>query len=414
MKFLHAADIHLDSPLTGLASNGQIPDDVTRHCTRRAFSNLVDLAIKEDVAFVIIAGDLYDGDWRDYSTGLFFAQQMARLAPRRCFLIRGNHDARSVITRNLEPPPNVTEFSSHTCETVKLDVLGVALHGRSFPNRAVEEDLSATYRGPVPGMLNIGILHTSAEDPAGEHDRYAPCRIEGLIAKGYDYWALGHIHQRREISHSGDRWIVFPGNLQGRHARETGPKGCTIVEVRDRAITGVRHHDLDVLRWAAVTVDLTGTETMADIADRTRAVLTEAMAGAADRPLIARVTLTGATACHAALAADPNGIDAQCRGVAISVSDALFIEKVRQQTRPPAASMADGDLAALRQTFLEALDDPDVTRRLLEDFKALDSQIPAGTDRDRPYPPLTADDLRTLAPDAWAIVEAALRQERAP
>src|ERR1700748_2366319 len=116
MKFLHAADIHLDSPLIGLSSLGAVSEGVTRHCTRRAFANLIDLAIAQDVAFVIIAGDLYDADWRDYSTGLFCAGEMRRLA-RPCFLIRGNHDARSVITRSLVAPPNVIEFSSRRPET---------------------------------------------------------------------------------------------------------------------------------------------------------------------------------------------------------------------------------------------------------------------------------------------------------
>ncbi len=210
---------------------------MTRHCTRRAFANLIDLAIAQDVAFIIIAGDLYDGDWRDYSTGLFFAGEMRRLG-RPCFLIRGNHDARSVITKSLVPPPNVFEFSSRRTETQVLDELGVALHGRSFPDRAVPEDLSAGYPDPVRGRLNIGILHTSAEDP-GEHETYAPCRISGLIAKGYDYWALGtHPSAPGTPPRHGHPPIVFPGNIQGRHVRETGAKGCTLVDVQDGQITG--------------------------------------------------------------------------------------------------------------------------------------------------------------------------------
>src|SRR5450432_2283951 len=136
MQFLHAADIHLDSPLTGLSSRGSVPEHIIQHCTRRAFANLVDLAVARDVAFVIIAGDLYDADWRDYSTGRFFAREMRRLN-RPCFVIRGNHDARSVIPRSLVPPPNVRVFSSRKAETFELAELGVALHARSFPDRAV-------------------------------------------------------------------------------------------------------------------------------------------------------------------------------------------------------------------------------------------------------------------------------------
>ncbi|MDR3531000.1 MAG: DNA repair exonuclease [Rhodopila sp.] len=411
MKFLHAADIHLDSPLTGLSSRGTVPESVTRHCTRRAFANLIDLAIAQDVAFVIIAGDLYDADWRDYSTGLFFAGEMRRLN-RPCFLIRGNHDARSVITKSLVPPPNVQEFSSRKTETFLLDELGVALHGRSFPDRAVPEDLSATYPAPVSGRLNIGILHTSAEDP-GEHETYAPCHVSGLIAKGYDYWALGHIHQRRAL-HPGNPWIVFPGNIQGRHARETGDKGCTLVDVQDGRITDVQHRTTDVLRWASVSVALDGAETMTEIAARLRFELSAAHDQAGGLPLIVRVTLSGATERHAELAADPLAIDAECRNAAAAVSGSLYIERVRLESRMPLRPLdQDGSAADLEQAFLQALDDPDVQQRLLVEFSALSAQIPSGSGRDMSPPPRDINDLRALAPEAWHIVARALSGEPA-
>jgi DNA repair exonuclease SbcCD nuclease subunit len=410
MKFLHAADIHLDSPLTGLASNDRIPEDITRHCTRRAFSNLIDLAISEDVAFLIIAGDLYDGDWRDYSTGLFFTREMHRLK-RPCYLIRGNHDAKSQITKNLTLPLNVHEFSSRTAQSMHVEGHRVVLHGRSFPDRAVPEDLSATYPDRVPDHLNIGILHTSAEDPAGEHDTYAPCRIEALIAKQYDYWALGHIHQRRDLHPPGNPWIVFPGNLQGRHAREAGGKGATLVEVQDGRITSVQHRDLDVLRWAATSVDVSGDETMAEIAAKLRFELAAEEQRADGRPLIVRVTLTGATPCHAALTSDLTAIDAECRAAAAGISGMLHIEKLRLRTAPPPRPAEYGDeLTALRRTFLEALDDPDVAKRLLADFGSLDGLVPA-VDKHRTRPPLDQQQLYALAPDAWAIVETLLGQD---
>ena len=407
MKFLHAADIHLDSPLRGLSDSGFVPDGVLRHCTRRAFANVVDLAISENVAFVIIAGDLYDGDWRDYSTGLWFASEMRRLG-RPCFVIRGNHDARSHITRNLENPPNVREFSSRKAETFVLDDVGVALHGRSFPDRAVPEDLSAGYPDPVRGRLNIGVLHTSGEDP-GEHETYAPCNVSGLVAKGYDYWALGHIHQRRDLHPPGNPWVVFPGNIQGRHARETGAKGCTVVEARDGRIIGLSHRDTDVLRWAAVPVPIDGAETMAEVATRLRLELTVAHDQADGRPLIARVTLTGATAVHADLVADPRAIEADCRNAAAAVSGNLHIERVRLATRAPARPLLqDGIAAELYQAFFGALDDPDIQKRLLDEFAGLLSQMPASDTPDRHRPPGDVAALRDLAPEAWHIVARAL------
>jgi exonuclease SbcD len=410
MQFLHAADIHLDSPLTGLSSRGSVPEYVIQHCTRRAFANLVDLAIARDVAFVIIAGDLYDADWRDYSTGLFFAHEMRRLN-RPCFLIRGNHDARSVITRSLVPPPNVREFSSRKAETFELAEVGMALHGRSFPDRAVPEDLSATYPDPIRGRLNIGILHTSADDP-GEHETYAPCTLPSLIAKGYDYWALGHVHGRREL-HPGNPWIVFPGNLQGRHARETGAKGVTLVDVQDGRITGLTHHTTDVLRWAALSVPLDGAETIAEIAAKLRFELTAAHDAAGGLPLIARVILRGVTGRHAEMAANFQAIEAECRNAAAAVSGSLFIERVRLETQPALrVSDIDGTAAALlEEAFLQALEDPDIQKLLLEDFKTLNGQVPPAPGRDMRSLPNTVDDLRLLAPEAWHIVARALSAE---
>ncbi len=412
MKFLHAADIHLDSPLAGLSRRAVIPPHVTQDCTRHAFSNLVDLAIAEDVAFVIIAGDLYDADWRDFSTGLFFAGEMRRLA-RPCILIRGNHDAASVITRSLVPPDNVTALSSRKPETHRLPEFGVAIHGQSFPNRAVPENLSDNYPDPLPGMFNIGVLHTSAEDP-GEHETYAPCSIESLILKGYDYWALGHIHQRR-ILHERP-WVVFSGNTQGRNPRETGAKGLSLVEIEDRRIVDVTHKTIDVLRWGAATVDATGAENMAELALRCRFALSEAFASADGRPLIVRLTLCGATALHASLLADPAAIDAECRNAAAAISGDLFIERVRLETTSPSASPGI-DAEAIDQLagpFFAALDDPAIHTQLLQDFAALAAQIPRLPGRPAPDLPLTVEALRALAPDAWQSVAFALAGGTAP
>ncbi len=406
MKFLHAADIHLDSPLAGLSRRAVIPAHVTQDCTRRAFSNLVDLAITEDVAFVIIAGDLYDADWRDFSTGLFFAGEMRRLA-RPCILIRGNHDSASVITRSLIPPDNVKILSSRKPETFLLPEFSVAIHGQSFPNRAVPENLSENYPPPLPGMLNIGVLHTSAEDP-GEHETYAPCNVESLIVKGYDYWALGHVHQRR-ILHENP-WVIFPGNTQGRNPRETGAKGVTLVEVSDCRIVDLTHKTIDVLRWTTATVDAAGAATMAECSLRCRFALANAFAEADGRPLIVRLTVTGATVLHQALLADPAAIDAECRNAAAAISGDLFIERVRLETTPPSAtSGADADaIAQLAAPFLAALDDPEIHTQLLQDFASLAAQIPGLAGRPAPDLPQTLEALRALAPDAWQSVAFAL------
>ena len=196
-KFIHAADIHLDSPLRGLEQYEGAPVEEIRNAARRALSNLVDLAIRQEVAFVLIAGDLYDGDWRDYNTGLFFVDQARRLREAKIplYLISGNHDAANRMTRTLKMPENVTFFSAERPETALLPDLDVAIHGQSFAKAAVYDDLSEGYPIVDSGHFNIGMLPTCAAGREG-HDRYAPCSVEGLKAKGYDYWALGHIHLR--------------------------------------------------------------------------------------------------------------------------------------------------------------------------------------------------------------------------
>jgi predicted phosphodiesterase len=396
MKFLHAADIHLDSPLAGLLARHDLPNAVIHQCTRRAFAAMIDLAIEEDVAFVIIAGDLYDGDWKDFSTGLFFAEQMRQLG-RPCFLLRGNHDARSLITRNLRLPDNVREFSSRTCETFELTDIGVALHGHSFPNRAVPEDLSASYRDRVEGLVNIGVLHTSADDP-GEHETYAPCSIASLSLKNYDYWALGHIHARRVLSERP--WIVFPGNIQGRHPKEIGAKGCTLVTVEDGAVATVEHRAVDVLRWTILEVDADGAD-MASLTGRIEASVRAAIEAADGRPVLARLVLTGLSDLHGILLGDTNQLAAECRNAAIEAGGALWVESIRVHTRPKPQPVMDL-LAPLRIAFDGGLDDPDMVAGLLEHIALLRQKLPAPA-RVALDLPETPEDLRRLAEDAWQI-----------
>ncbi|MGK7867322.1 metallophosphoesterase family protein [Falsiroseomonas sp. E2-1-a20] len=406
MKFLHAADIHLDSPLAGLHARADLPPGLLRGCTRRAFAALVDLAIAEDVAFLLIAGDLYDGDWKDFSTGLFFAEQMKRLA-RPCFLLRGNHDAKSIITKDLSLPPNVREFSTRSCTSHELGELGIALHGHSFPNRAVPEDISEGYCDPLPGFLNIGLLHTSANDP-GEHETYAPCEPGRLALKGYDYWALGHIHARQVIQQRP--WIVFPGNLQGRHIRETGAKGCSLVTVEDRRIVAVEHRAVDTLRWALLEVDATAADDAA-LARRIADAVQQALSGAEDRPMLARLVLHGEAPPHPALATDAARLAAECRNAAIEAGGELWVEKVRLRTTPPRATASEA-IAPLRAAFTAGLGDPQLVATLLADFAALRGKVPPPAREGLDLPSDEAG-LASLAEVAWQEVAAAIAAEPA-
>jgi len=187
-SFVHAADIHLDSPMLRLDEYDGAPVSRIRQATRRALDNMVHLAISEKVNFVLISGDLYDGDWKDYNTGLFFISRMARLveAGIPVYIIAGNHDAANRMTKSLSLPDGVKLIGSRSPATFMLENIGVAIHGQSFPTQAVKIDLSEKYPPAVNGFFNIGMLHTCATG-SKEHDPYAPCSIEGLRLKGYDY-----------------------------------------------------------------------------------------------------------------------------------------------------------------------------------------------------------------------------------
>jgi hypothetical protein len=347
MKFVHAADLHLDSALSGLSRYDSAPADEIRGATRRALINLVDLCLEERAGLLAIAGDLFDGDWRDVSTGLFFVAQMSRLveAGTRVVWVRGNHDAVSQIRRSIRCPERVLEFAADRAQTFSFEELDLAVHGRSFPKRDVTEDLAAGYPAPIRGVLNVGLLHTALEGRAG-HDRYAPCRAVDLVARGYEYWALGHVHQR-EIVHS-EPWLVFPGNLQGRHAKELGEKGAMLIEYERDQIHSVEHRALDVVRWTEVVLGAASFQHRDDLLSEAQHRLRRAAEDAQGRLLVFRVRVVGATALDAALRAGREQLVEELCALSFSAGgSSAWLERLMLETAPPEQSPVLGDDALL-------------------------------------------------------------------
>jgi DNA repair exonuclease SbcCD nuclease subunit len=337
-KFLHAADIHLDSPLRGIARYEGMPVDEIRLATRRAFDNLVRLATDERVRFVLLAGDLYDGDWKDTSTGMFFASRMTRLreAGIPVFLVAGNHDAANRMTKSMRLPQNVSVFSAKQPETKLLPEGDVAIHGQSFSSQSVSDNLAANYPAKRPGSFNIGLLNTSVSGYEG-HEPYAPCTLDDLRLKDYDYWALGHVHAWRELC--GCPRVVFSGNVQGRNILEAGARGCVLVTVGDgHEILECDHVPLDVIRWGRARVDLAGAATIDEVQERTSDAIRALMDDAGDRPLVLRVELEGATPLHDHLVVQNQWRD-DLRALAVDVgSESVWIEKIALRTCPPERS----------------------------------------------------------------------------
>jgi DNA repair exonuclease SbcCD nuclease subunit len=356
IRFIHAADAHIDSPLQGLEAHEGAPVDVLRGATRRAFENLIQLAIDENIDFLVIAGDLYDGDWKDYSTGLFFRGQMVRLRDKGIpvYLIAGNHDAASVISRKLSLPENVHVFSTRTAESMEVTGHPVVIHGRGFPNRAVPENLVVDYPDAVSNKFNLGLLHTSLTGRPG-HDTYAPCSEADLSQKAYGYWALGHIHQPEVINQ--DPWIVFAGNCQGRDAREVGPRGCQLVTVNDALVVEkVEWHDLDIVRWQVLEIDLSGVTYETEALSRTSRAMANAVSEAEGRLVAVRIVFTGATPLHGSLHRDAHRWHAELLGRAQDQGDeAIWIERIKVSTSPvyDLAQLAERD--ALTRIVLETL-----------------------------------------------------------
>ncbi|PCE30830.1 metallophosphoesterase family protein [Burkholderia ubonensis] len=372
MKFIHAADIHLDSPLHGLSAYPDAPAAQLRNASRDALRQLVDRAIEEEVAFLVIAGDLYDGDWKDHNTGIFFGQQMGRLrkAGIRAYVLWGNHDAESEMTRKLTLPDNVTVFSHRKPEVHRLPEFNVALHGQSFKDKAVVENLALGYPEPVPGCYNIGVLHTALEGYTA-HASYAPCTLAELHAKGYDYWALGHVHEFQQWS--GPSTIVFPGNLQGRHIRETGRRGAVLVTVEGGA-TRVERLYLDVLRWEAVAVDAADCVTIADLARKIGQSLEALLTVDGHVPRAVRVTVTGRTPAHGLFFGRATQLRAEVLNqIGIIGNERLWLEKVKVATSAMDLSHGEAEqleaLEDLKQILADAAHDPEFLALLERDLK---------------------------------------------
>ena len=336
MKFIHAADLHVDSPMKGLANYDGAPVSQLRGATRRALIALVELALREQVDLVLLAGDIFDRESGDFGAALFFREQMVRLvaAGIRVFVIKGNHDAEGQISKRLPDLAGMHVFSARAAEVIDLPELDVAVHGKSFPERGVTEDLVPTYHPLVPGRFNIGLLHTSLNGRVG-HDPYAPTTVEVLTDKGYDYFALGHIHAREVIRNAHPR-IVYPGNLQGRNVGETGSKGCELVNVVGNTIVSAEHVSLDVVRWHNLVINVDGVITPTALAQKFHELGRESVRGAADLLHAMRVTVQGESELAAIEARNPGTIEASIQAATQDFDAAeLWIESVRVELRLP-------------------------------------------------------------------------------
>lgn len=370
-KFVHTADIHLDSPLKSLALRDSGLAELVGNATRATFSRIVDLCLAEEVQALVIAGDLYDGSQTSMKTARFLAQEMDRLADADipAFVIRGNHDAASKITRELTLPGSVTVFPGKA-EVIETAWNGhaVAVHGISFRDSHAPESLLNRFHPPVQGAFNIGLLHTSLGGARG-HDPYAPCALADLQASGFDYWALGHIHQR--AVYPGATTVVMPGIPQGRDIGEAGAKSVTLVTVDETGAIDLEERCLSVAQFERLEIDADSLSDWGDLVARLRHALRAARQACDGEHVIVRPVLTGTTPLAWRVGRDADLLHAEARNVAEQIGT-LWIDKVETALTTDTVAPRGGAVGELAEVIKQGTlhpDDPTVqeeTERLLK------------------------------------------------
>lgn len=344
-KFIHTADLHLDSPFKGISQMGADLRQRLLESTFQAFRNVVNLAIREDVDFVLIAGDLFDGADLSLRAQLFCQEEFKRLTEQeiQVYLVHGNHDHLGSWRADLQWPQGVFVFPAGEVESYSVLRDGEELariYGISYPRQHVEENYLAKFQlqdhlKPVP--YQIGLLHTNVGSMAG-YANYAPCTLTELVQTGFDYWALGHVH-RYQILHPADPLVVYPGTPQGRHPKETGAKGCCLVEVAPDGSTQHFWLEVDHLRWLEVKVDVGELLLMEELITTLRDSLLAQAEELNERDGIIRIELIGRSPLHTQLrrpgvVTDLEEMFREEFAGRSNSSPLLWIESIRLQTKP--------------------------------------------------------------------------------
>ncbi len=347
-RFVHTADIHLDSPLRSLALKDKTLANIVRSATREAFQRICRLCIEEDAEALLIAGDLYDGDRTSMKTGAFLAAELSALAEAgvRVFIVRGNHDALSSITKRLDLPDAVHVFDMRGAPQIfeARDGQRIAVHGVSFNAPHIEDSLLPRYKPAVPDAVNIGLMHTSLEGAEG-HDPYAPVSLQALMQHGYHYWGLGHIHKRSVAS--GAATVVMPGIPQGRHINEDGPKSVTLGTVSDDGAISVEERIVAGAVFQRASARLPADGGMAALRAAAMETLTAVRDAAAPAAAIVRLKLEGDTADLWRLRRDADLVLDSVRQAAEALGQ-VWVERLDfADAAPPKATAGDMAIGAL-------------------------------------------------------------------
>ncbi|CAM2956775.1 DNA repair exonuclease [Paenibacillus sediminis] len=301
-RFIHAADLHLDSLFIGLSG---VTDQVRAHLRESTFAaleNLVQLGVEEKVDFIVLSGDIYDAGQSSLRAQLRFQEAMQQLEHHGIpvYMIHGNHDPLDSPKANLRVPSNVHVFGPEVekviaCHRGTGEPVAV-VGGVSYRTSSITDNLALSFtRDSASNLFHIAILHANV-DGNNEHDSYAPCTRNDLFRSGFDYWALGHIHKRQVLSVSPA--IVYPGNIQGRHIKETGPKGCYVVDVNEESKCSLTFHELANVRWYEEELSIDGMQTEEDLKLNIEELLDVIREKSARKMSLVRIHITGRGILH--------------------------------------------------------------------------------------------------------------------
>ena len=304
ISFVHAADLHLDSPFVNLREADEDIADLLREATFKAFDNVVNVCLERAADFLLVAGDVYDGADRSLKAQLAFRAGLQRLsnAGIASYVVHGNHDPLDGWASSLKWPEKVHIFGGEDVESVPYRRDGqerAIIHGISFPRRDVEDNLARRFKAVRSSLPQIGLLHCNVGHNTA-HEPYAPCSLDDLREAGLDYWALGHVHNRGILSRDNPG-VVYAGNTQGRHVNECGQRGCFHIEVEERKEIRTEFIPVDAVRWTTADIHIGPLDTEESLLSVLEERLHEIHDVADGRPCVCTSLLHGRGVLHRTL-----------------------------------------------------------------------------------------------------------------
>ena len=380
IRFVHAADLHLDSPFVGIKAVA--PDNVAsalHDATFAAYENIIQLCIDEQADALLVAGDVYDSADRSLRAQLKFVEGLNRLdeAGIRSFVCHGNHDPLDGWEARIDYPPSCTRFGPdfEAVPVFEQDPDRAVVHGISYPTRDVYDNLVPRLGEVDPNTFSIGLMHANVDGNA-DHAAYAPCSLADLVFSGISYWALGHVHTRQVLSDHSPT-VVYPGNSQGRHPNETGARGVYLVEVDDDRAVNLEFRAMDTVRWERVVVDISDMETEQHLIDGLHQGMETALERSAGRSAVVRIALSGRGPLHGSLRKPDlaEGLLDSVNSERAHRSPFVWCERIEDETAPPfdrQERVGGSDfLAEVLKTADRAKDDPEMLARMRDSLDDL-------------------------------------------